>query len=50
MSNKNVERCLHINPKTLEQHRFLIMAKLSKDCIVKLTEYATQKGLAAPEP
>ena len=49
-TTKQVARCLHISPKTVEGHRLRIMDKLKIDNIAQLTKYAIQEGLTAPEP
>jgi two-component system response regulator NreC len=49
-TTKQVARCLHISPKTVEGHRLRIMDKLNIDNIAQLTKYAIQEGLTSPEP
>ncbi len=48
-TTKQVARCLHISPKTVEGHRLRIMDKLNIDNIARLTKYAIQEGLTSPE-
>lgn len=49
-TTKQVGRCLHISPKTVEAHRLRIMDKLDIDNIAQLTKYAIQEGLTEAEP
>ncbi len=49
-TTKQIARLLHISPKTVEGHRLRIMDKLGIDSIAKLTKYAIQEGMTAPEP
>lgn len=49
-TTKQIGRCLHISPKTVEAHRLRIMSKLEINNIAQLTKYAIQEGLTEPEP
>ncbi|HBG27195.1 MAG: hypothetical protein A2Y10_07470 [Planctomycetes bacterium GWF2_41_51] len=49
-TTKQIARMLHISPKTVEGHRLRMMEKLGIDSIAKLTKYAIQEGMTAPEP
>lgn len=49
-TTKLIARRLHISPKTVEGHRLRMMEKLGIDSIAKLTKYAIQEGMTAPEP
>ena len=49
-TTKQIGRCLHISPKTVEAHRLRVMNKLKMNSIAMLTKYAVQEGLTQPEP
>lgn len=49
-TTKQIAKLLHISPKTVEGHRLRIMEKLGIDSIAKLTKYAIQEGMTAPQP
>jgi len=47
LSSKQIAQCLHVSPKTIENHRYNIYRKCDVDNIAALIRHAIQRGLVA---